>query len=77
MSEQMQEQQVECRPAKHPLVRRVILAAMLFGFGIWCMIDMGNYPYKPMDQDINKFASWAFNAAVCNERPVAWVDNSA
>jgi len=52
---------VECPAAKDPAVRLFILAAMLLGFGIWCLSDLGHYPYKPFSEDANAWLSHMFN----------------
>ena len=38
---------IECRAASEPAIRPVVFAALLIGFGIWCLLDRHNYPYKP------------------------------
>lgn len=52
---------VECPAAKDPAVRLFIGAGIAFAMGIWCILDLSNYPYAPPGEDINKFAGWAFN----------------
>jgi hypothetical protein len=52
---------VECSAAKDPAVRLFILAAMMVGIGVWCLIDMHNYPYKSISEDLNGFFTYVFN----------------
>lgn len=52
---------VECPAAKDPAVRMFILAAMMIGIGVWCLLDMHNYPYKSISEDVNVFLRYAFN----------------
>jgi len=52
---------VECPATKDPAVRVFILAAMVIGLGIWCLLDMHNYPYKSISEDLNAFFAYAFN----------------
>lgn len=54
---------IECRATKDPSVRLFILAAMLVGFGVYCLIDdlSGKYPYVPAAEDINQWATWGLN----------------
>ena len=56
-------QRVECRPARDPAVRALIVAAMFVGFGVYCLIDVarGKYPMPTDWSDINVVANWAFN----------------
>ncbi len=56
-------ERVECPAAKDPAVRLFILAGMFIGFGVWCIMDLHNFPKpdKPFPEDINAWASWAFN----------------
>ena len=55
--------QVTCTAAKDTAVRLFIGAAMALGAGIYCLYDdiIGKYPYKPFEEDINDWATWAFN----------------
>jgi hypothetical protein len=52
---------VECPATKDPAVRLFILAAMMIGIGVWCLLDMHNYPYKSISEDLNDFFKYAFN----------------
>lgn len=54
-------QQVECPAEREPIVKLWIIAAMLIGFGIWCIVDAGKpkYDYVPLAEDLNGFFSWA------------------
>lgn len=72
MTESTQEsnQRIECKPSRDPAVRYFIMAVMLIGFGTWCALDMKNYPYVPMNKDVNKFSSWAFNHAGAAALPI-------
>ena len=52
---------VECRAAKDPAVRMLILAAMLLGFGGWCFVD-GYVRHLPEKlANINDLATWCLN----------------
>ncbi len=56
--------QVECTATRETAVRMFIIAAMLLGLGAYCVYDgyiVDKYPYKPFDEDINAWATWAFN----------------
>jgi hypothetical protein len=52
---------VECPAARDPAVRLFIGAGIALAMGIWCILDLSNYPYAPPGEDINQFAGWAFN----------------
>ena len=52
---------VECPATKDPAVRLFILAAMMIGIGVWCLLDMHNYPYKSISEDLNGFFTHVFN----------------
>ncbi len=52
---------VECRATKDPAVRLFILAAMMIGIGVWCLLDMHKYPYKSISEDLNGFFTHVFN----------------
>ena len=52
---------VECPATKDPAVRLFILAAMMIGIGVWCLLDMHNYPYKSISEDLNDFFKYVFN----------------
>jgi hypothetical protein len=67
MSGQAQNQQaptrVECRAAKDPAVRRFIFAAILLGFGIYCLVDayiLKKYP-KVDSSDVNAYLAYLLN----------------
>jgi hypothetical protein len=54
---------VECPATREPAVRKVILAALLIGFGLWCYLDRGKYP-KPEDwslKNINLIGGYVIN----------------
>ncbi|MDP7637554.1 MAG: hypothetical protein QF577_08410 [Phycisphaerae bacterium] len=54
---------VTCHAARDPSVRVFILAAMLLGIGIWCLVD--KHKYDPPDawdiKHINDAAGYVFN----------------
>jgi len=68
---------IECPTAKDPAVRRLILAAMLLGFGTWCFVDhfvKGKYPSReqherninernlpPKPYNVSMYAGYLFN----------------
>ena len=52
---------VECPATKDPAVRLFILSAMMIGLGVWCLLDMRNYPYVSISEDVNGFFRYAFN----------------
>ncbi len=57
-------ERVESGASRETAVRRYIVAAGLFGFGVYCAIDAflrGKYPYAAPGEDINAFLGWAFN----------------
>ncbi len=65
-----QANRVECRATKDIAVRLFIVAAMLLALGIYCTYDgyfakdeKGNdkYPYGAPGENINTWATWAFN----------------
>ena len=60
MSESVNDR-VESKPARDPAVRAFAVAAMLIGFGIYCMLDYKNYPYVPLSESLDKFFTWALN----------------
>ena len=51
----------QAKPASDPAVRSLIAAAMLLGFGVWCLLDLNNPPYAAPSEDINQFGKWLFN----------------
>lgn len=55
--------QVECTADKDTAVRLFIVAGLLIGVGIYCLYDdiIGKFPYKPFEEDINAWATWALN----------------
>jgi hypothetical protein len=56
-------QRVECPASREPAVKRVILAALFLGFGIWCLLDRGKYA-APDDwsmKNINGVAGYVLN----------------
>jgi hypothetical protein len=52
---------VQCDAAKDPAVRLTIAMGLAFALGVWCIIDLGHYPYKPLSEDVNAFFGWMFN----------------
>jgi len=52
---------VECRAAKDPAVRRFIIAAMMVGFGIWCLTDLRKAPEAWDLKHINEAAAYLLN----------------
>ena len=50
---------VVCPAAKDLVVRPVIFAVFLIGFGIWCALDQKDH--VPFDKDMNVWLSWAMN----------------
>jgi hypothetical protein len=56
-------QRVECPAAREPAVRKIILAALLLGFGLWCWVDRGKYA-EPTDwsmKNINVIGGYVIN----------------
>ena len=59
---QSKPERVEC-PATTDL-RLLAVGVGMIGLGVWCFVEayvMDEHPYKPFSQDINDWASWAFN----------------
>jgi len=52
---------VECAAAKDPAVRTFIFAAMLLGFGAWCLTDMRVRPETWDAKHINEIAAYLLN----------------
>lgn len=56
---------VECPAAREPAVRKIILAAIFLGFGLWCFSDRAKYPRPaPGEWDVanlNKVAGYILN----------------
>ena len=52
---------VECTAAKDPAVRLFILAAMLMGFGAWCLTDMRPRPETWDLKHVNEIAAYLLN----------------
>lgn len=51
--------QVVCPVARDLVVRPLILAAALIGFGIWCAFDQQEY--ATFDENMNTWLTWAMN----------------
>ncbi len=56
-------ERVESKATKDPAVRLFILAAMLLGFGVYCLVDdiRGEFQYVAFSESINGWCRWAFN----------------
>jgi hypothetical protein len=52
---------VECRPATDPAIRLFVVAAMLIGFGIWCLTDRRQRPEAWDFEHINQVATYLLN----------------
>lgn len=54
-------ERIECPASKDPVVRKLIIAALFGGMGIWCFYEayvLRKYPYG---SDINALGNWAMN----------------
>jgi hypothetical protein len=52
---------IEARPTKDPAVRTFILAAMLLGFSVWCLLDWRPMPEAWDTKHINDVAGYLLN----------------
>jgi hypothetical protein len=52
---------VVCPASRDPMVRRLIIAAMLLGFGIWCLTDQREPPEAWNLENINAVAGYVIN----------------
>jgi len=55
---------VECPAEREPAVKLYIIAGLFLALGVYCLVDVqrGAYTYTPFSvQNINAWASWAFN----------------
>jgi len=55
-----EKQRVECPATKDVTVTRLIIAAVLIGVGVWCLIDRGNYP-QPVPWEMGKGMGYILN----------------
>jgi len=73
-SQQPSEQSIKVMPATDPAVRLFIVAALLIGFGVWCIIDLPKYarPDEPFSlQTVNEWAGYLFNYTGAVVFPIA------
>jgi len=57
-------ERVECSAAKDPAIRKLIMSALLLGFGLYCFYEayiLDLYPYPSGSGNINELMGWAFN----------------
>ena len=52
---------VECTAARDPAVRLFIFAAMMIGFGAWCLTDLRKVPESWELKNINEVAGYLLN----------------